>query len=186
MVPTSGKVFPRSLGLLVPFVIVLIRAFPKMLMVVGGAGVCQKDCDKPQRNRVRFRAPAVVDAECFLLQACRPREKAREHMPVQILLIEDNIADARFMREVLPDVNDSVKLLVASDCVEALAFLRQQGIYVNARRPDLILLNLRRPKVDGHEILAQIETDASLKTIPLIVVTPKLPQQMQARSISNA
>jgi two-component system, chemotaxis family, response regulator Rcp1 len=91
-------------------------------------------------------------------------------MPIRILLIEDNIGDVRLMREVLLGANNGVQLLVASDGAEALTFLKQEGIHVDAPRPDISLLDLNLPKIDGREVLAHIKSDASLKTIPIIVL----------------
>jgi two-component system, chemotaxis family, response regulator Rcp1 len=92
-------------------------------------------------------------------------------MPIQILLVEDNTGDVRLMREVLIGVNNSIHLLVVSDGVEAMAFLNREGDYVRAPRPDLILLDLNLPKMDGREVLARMKTDAKLKTIPVLVLT---------------
>jgi chemotaxis family two-component system response regulator Rcp1 len=92
-------------------------------------------------------------------------------MPVQVLLIEDNLGDVRLMREVLLGLNNSVQLLVASDGVEGISLLRQQGTYLYAPRPDLILLDLNLPKMDGREVLALIKSDERLKTIPTVVLT---------------
>jgi CheY-like chemotaxis protein len=92
-------------------------------------------------------------------------------MPIQILLVEDNIGDVRLMREVLLGVNNSIHLLVTSDGVEAMAFLNREGKYVRAPRPDLILLDLNLPKMDGREVLARMKADPKLKTIPVIVMT---------------
>jgi CheY-like chemotaxis protein len=75
------------------------------------------------------------------------------------------------MREMLLGANNSVQLLVASDGVEAMAFLKRQGTYLNAPRPDLILMDLNLPKMDGREALAHIKADASLRVIPVIVLT---------------
>jgi chemotaxis family two-component system response regulator Rcp1 len=94
-----------------------------------------------------------------------------ESMPVQVLLIEDNLGDVRLMREVLLGLNNSVQLLVASDGVEGISLLRQQGTYIYAPRPDLILLDLNLPKMDGREVLALIKSDERLKTIPTVVLT---------------
>jgi CheY-like chemotaxis protein len=94
-----------------------------------------------------------------------------ENMPFRILLVEDNSGDVRMMREILLGANHGVQLLVASDGVEALAFLKRQGTYLNAPRPDLILLDLNLPKMDGREALAHIKADASLRVIPVIVLT---------------
>jgi chemotaxis family two-component system response regulator Rcp1 len=92
-------------------------------------------------------------------------------MPIQILLVEDNAGDVRLMREVLLGVNNSIHLLVASDGVEAMAFLNREGKYVRAPRPDLILLDLNLPRMDGREVLTRMKADPKLKTIPVIVVT---------------
>jgi two-component system, chemotaxis family, response regulator Rcp1 len=92
-------------------------------------------------------------------------------MPTRILLIEDNTGDVRLMREVLLGINDAIHLLVVSDGAEALTFLKQEGIHVDAPRPDLILLDLNLPKIDGREVLAHIKSDASLRSIPIIVLT---------------
>jgi chemotaxis family two-component system response regulator Rcp1 len=92
-------------------------------------------------------------------------------MPIEILLVEGNSGDARLMREVLLGINNSIHLHVASDGVEAMAFLNREGDYVRAPRPDLILLDLNMPKLDGREVLTRIKADAKLKTIPVIVLT---------------
>jgi len=95
----------------------------------------------------------------------------QENMPIEVLLVEDSAGDVRLMREVLLGVNNSIHLLVVSDGVEAMAFLNREGNYVSAPRPDLILLDLNLPKMDGREVLAWIKEDAKLKTIPVIVLT---------------
>jgi chemotaxis family two-component system response regulator Rcp1 len=98
-------------------------------------------------------------------------DEEEENMPFRILLVEDNSGDIRMMREILLGANNSVQLLVASDGVEAMAFLKRQGTYLNAPRPDLILMDLNLPKMDGREALAHIKADASLRVIPVIVLT---------------
>jgi chemotaxis family two-component system response regulator Rcp1 len=95
----------------------------------------------------------------------------QENMAIEVLLVEDSAGDVRLMREVLLGVNDSIHLLVVSDGVEAMAFLNREGNYVGSPRPDLILLDLNLPKMDGREVLAWIKGDAKLKTIPVIVLT---------------
>jgi two-component system, chemotaxis family, response regulator Rcp1 len=92
-------------------------------------------------------------------------------MPLQVLLVEDNHGDVRLMQEAFGDVNPLIRLNVASDGVEAMAFLRREGANANATRPDLILLDLNLPKMDGRPLLAQIKADDELKTIPTVVVT---------------
>jgi two-component system, chemotaxis family, response regulator Rcp1 len=92
-------------------------------------------------------------------------------MPIEILLVEDNSGDARLMREILLGLNNSIHLHVASDGVQAMAFLNRDRDYVRAPRPDLILLDLDLPKLDGREVLTRVKADAKLKTIPVIVLT---------------
>lgn len=90
---------------------------------------------------------------------------------MQVLLVEDSPGDVRLTREAFQDVNPSVHLHVASDGVEAMAFLRHEGTHINAPRPDLILLDLNLPRMDGREVLAHIKGDDGLKTIPTVVLT---------------
>src|ERR1700733_2452393 len=92
-------------------------------------------------------------------------------MPIEVLLVEDSPGDVRLTQEAFRDANRSIHLHVASDGVEAMAFLRQEGIHDRAPRPDLILLDLNLPKMDGREVLAQIKKDERLKTIPTVVLT---------------
>ena len=96
---------------------------------------------------------------------------AGEGVPVEVLLVEDSPGDVRLTQEALRETNRSIHLHVASDGVEAMAFLRNQGQYVHAPRPDLILLDLNVPKLDGREVLAQTKMDDNLKSIPTIVLT---------------
>lgn len=90
---------------------------------------------------------------------------------IEILLVEDNPADVRLTQEALKDGKLLNTLSVVGDGVEALAFLRRQGQYKDAPRPDLILLDLNLPKKDGREVLAEIKTDEKLKSIPVVVLT---------------
>jgi len=92
-------------------------------------------------------------------------------MPPQVLQVEDNPGDVRLTQESFRDANMSIQLHVASDGVEAMAFLRKEGAHVHAPRPDLILLDLNLPKMDGREVLAHIKNDESLKTIPIVILT---------------
>jgi two-component system response regulator len=89
----------------------------------------------------------------------------------EILLVEDSPSDVLMTRNAL----DSAKILntlhVVEDGAEALAFLRRQGAYSNSPRPHLILLDLNLPKKTGHEVLAEIKADPSLKLIPVVVLT---------------
>jgi len=92
-------------------------------------------------------------------------------MPIQVLLVEDSPGDVRLTQEAFRDANQSILLHVASDGVEAMAFLRREGVNVQAPRPDLILLDLNLPKMDGREVLAHIKEDDNLKTIPTVILT---------------
>jgi two-component system, chemotaxis family, response regulator Rcp1 len=95
----------------------------------------------------------------------------QEEKSIEVLLVEDNPGDVRLAREAFRDVNRSVRLHLASDGMEALAFLRQRGEHLHAPRPNLILLDLNLPKMNGRELLAKIKADNSLKMIPTIVLS---------------
>jgi CheY-like chemotaxis protein len=90
---------------------------------------------------------------------------------IEILLVEDNPADVRLTQEALKEEKIHNNLSVVNDGVEALAFLRREGRYANAVRPDLILLDLNLPRKDGREVLAEIKQDEKLKAIPVVVLT---------------
>lgn len=92
-------------------------------------------------------------------------------MHLQILLVEDSFGDVRLTLEAFRDTNPSIHLHVANDGVEAMAFLRQEAVHEHAPRPDLILLDLNMPKMDGRQALAYIKQDDSLKTIPTVILT---------------
>ena len=94
-----------------------------------------------------------------------------EGKPIEVLLVEDSPGDVRLTQEVFRDTNMDIHLNVASDGVEAMAFLRREGEHVNAPRPDLILLDLNPPKMDGRVVLANIKADANLKSIPTVILT---------------
>ncbi len=91
--------------------------------------------------------------------------------PVETLLIEDNPGDARLIVEALSENKELGNLHVVRDGIAALAFLRREGKYTDAPRPDLILLDLHLPRRDGHKVLADIKADKDLKRIPVVVLT---------------
>lgn len=90
---------------------------------------------------------------------------------VEILLVEDNPGDVRLTREALKESKIRNNLSIVRDGVEAMAFLRREGEYVHAPRPDIILLDLNLPRKDGREVLAEIKEDDSLRRIPVVILT---------------
>jgi CheY-like chemotaxis protein len=92
-------------------------------------------------------------------------------MPLEVLLVEDSPGDVRLTQEAFHAANVAVRLHVASDGVEAMAFLKREGVHANAPRPDLTLLDLNMPRMDGREVLARMKQDDSLKTIPIVILT---------------
>jgi chemotaxis family two-component system response regulator Rcp1 len=91
--------------------------------------------------------------------------------PIEILLVEDNPGDVRLTQEGLKEGKLNNELRVVSNGEEALAYLRKQGAYRDAERPNLILLDLNLPKKNGHEVLLQIKQDSDLRRIPVVVLT---------------
>jgi CheY-like chemotaxis protein len=90
---------------------------------------------------------------------------------IDVLLVEDSPGDVRLTREAFRETNGAVTLHVASDGVEAMAFLRREGANAAAPRPDFILLDLNLPRMDGREVLVHIKEDPDLRTIPTIILT---------------
>lgn len=97
--------------------------------------------------------------------------------PVEILLVEDSPGDVRLTREALLEGGIRNNLSVASDGVEALAFLRREGNNANAPRPDVILLDLNMPRMGGREVLAAIKADDQLRRIPVVILTTSSDEQ---------
>lgn len=91
--------------------------------------------------------------------------------PADILLVEDNPSDVYLTEEALRLVGVRSRLHLASDGVEAMAFLRREGIHSEAPRPDLVLLDLNLPRKDGRRVLAEIKEDEDLRRIPVIILT---------------
>ena len=92
-------------------------------------------------------------------------------MAIEVLLVEDSPGDVRLTQETFREANMSINIHVASDGVEAMAFLNREGAHADAPRPDLILLDLNLPKMDGREVLSHIKADESLRTIPTVILT---------------
>jgi CheY-like chemotaxis protein len=91
--------------------------------------------------------------------------------PIEILLVEDNPGDSRLAQEALKDSKIRNTIHVAADGMEAMMFLNRKGKWKNAPRPDLILLDLNLPRMDGREVLAAIKSDDDLKRIPVVILT---------------
>ncbi len=102
--------------------------------------------------------------------------------PISILLVEDNPGDVRLTMEALKEGKVHNDLRVAADGVEAIAMLRREGKYAGLSRPDLILLDLNLPRMDGREVLAEIKTDPILKRIPVVVLTTSKAEEDVMRS----
>jgi CheY-like chemotaxis protein len=103
-------------------------------------------------------------------------------LPVEILLVEDNPGDVRLTKEALREGKVFHNLHCAGDGVEALQFLRKQGRHQTAPDPDLILLDLNLPKMDGREVLAAIKNDEQLRRIPVVVLTTSRAEEDVLRS----
>jgi len=98
-------------------------------------------------------------------------------VPIEILLVEDNPGDVRLTKEALKDAKVRNNLNVAMDGVDALAFLRKQGKFAAAARPDLILLDLNLPRKNGREVLEEIKTDPAFQHIPVVILTTSRAEQ---------
>ncbi len=96
---------------------------------------------------------------------------------VDILLVEDNPGDVRLTREALKEAKVRNELHVATDGVEALAFLRREGPYKKAVRPNLVLLDLNLPRKNGREVLAEMKEDTDLRRIPVVILTTSQAEQ---------
>ena len=89
----------------------------------------------------------------------------------EVLLVEDSRGDVRLTQYAFQVANPTVRLHVVTDGIEAMAFLNRSGHHAEAPRPDLILLDLNLPKMDGREVLARIKANDALKTIPTVILT---------------
>ncbi len=98
-------------------------------------------------------------------------DSTRDPDLIEILLVEDNPGDVRLTQEVFKDGRIHNRLNIVGDGVEALAYLRREGQYVDTMRQDLILLDLNLPKKSGREVLAEIKADPVLRQIPVVVLT---------------
>jgi two-component system, chemotaxis family, response regulator Rcp1 len=101
----------------------------------------------------------------------------KSYKPINILLVEDSLADIRLTQEVFKEGKINNILNVALDGEEALFYLKKSGKYKNAVTPDLVLLDLNIPKKDGGQVLAEMKSDANLKVIPVIILTTSAAEQ---------
>ncbi|MBI3979821.1 MAG: response regulator [Chloroflexi bacterium] len=102
--------------------------------------------------------------------------------PIEILLVEDNPGDVRLTVEALKEGKVLSNLHVVEDGQAALAYLRQEGKYAGAARPDVILLDLNLPRMDGREVLALIKADERLRAIPVVILTTSKAEEDILRS----
>jgi len=104
---------------------------------------------------------------------------------IEILLVEDNPGDARLTLEAFKEAKVINNLTVVNDGAEALSYLRRQGVYADAVIPDLVLLDLNLPKVDGRQVLAEIKADEALMRIPVVVLTTSASQDDISRAYGS-
>jgi len=105
-------------------------------------------------------------------------------LPIEVLLVEDDAGDVLMTQEAFEEHKVRNKLSVVRDGEEALSYLRREGEYADAPRPDLILLDLNLPRVDGREVLQVIKNDEDLRRIPVVVLTTSQADEDILRSYS--
>ena len=105
--------------------------------------------------------------------------------PINILLVEDNPADARLIKEVFKDTKTKNRLYVVKDGVEAMAFLNQEFEYADIPRPDVILLDLNLPRKDGREVLKELKEDDVLKRLPIVILTTSSAEEDIIKTYNN-
>lgn len=101
----------------------------------------------------------------------------RSSRPIEIMLVEDNLGDVRLTQEALHDAKVHNNMVIAADGLEALSILRREGPYSRSPRPDLILLDLNLPRMNGFEVLDAIKADPELKRIPVVILTTSQAEQ---------
>ena len=104
-------------------------------------------------------------------------DNAKAKGTFNILLIEDNLADRRLITEIFKELNTKTNFYITTDGVEALKFLNKKEKYQNKPVPNLILLDLNIPKIDGFEVLKEIKTNDKLKDIPVLILTTSTNQE---------
>lgn len=109
---------------------------------------------------------------------------ARTGKVIDVLLVEDDPGDVLMTREAFEDNKVANRLAVVSDGVSALAYLRKEGEHADARTPDLVLLDLNLPRMDGREVLEAMKNDDALRSIPVVVLTTSEAEEDVVRSYS--
>ena len=104
---------------------------------------------------------------------------------VNILLVEDNPADARLIEEVFKDTNVNNKIYVVKDGVEAMDFLNKKNEYSDFPKPEMILLDLNLPRKDGREVLKEVKKNDELKSIPIVILTTSSAKEDVIKTYSN-
>lgn len=105
-----------------------------------------------------------------------------EPSAIEVLLVEDDPGDVLMTQEAFEEHKVHNRLNIVNDGVDALAYLRREGEYADAARPDLILLDLNLPRMDGREVLSKIKNDHSLRQIPVVVLTTSQAEEDVLRS----
>lgn len=107
-----------------------------------------------------------------------------DQAPIDVLLVEDDPGDVLMTREAFEENKVANRLAVVSDGAEAMEYLRREGRYADAPTPDLVLLDLNLPKMDGREVLAAMKSDENLRSIPVVVLTTSEAEEDVLRSYS--
>lgn len=102
--------------------------------------------------------------------------------PIDILLVEDNPGDADLAKEALESSKVRNRLYTVDDGVKAMEFLRKEGVYEGVPKPDLILLDLNLPRMDGRQVLAEVKKDQALRMIPIVILTTSSAEEDILRS----
>lgn len=96
---------------------------------------------------------------------------------VKVLLVEDSIADSTLILEVFKDEHIDAQVSVVRDGIEAMQFLTKEGQYADMESPDIVILDLNLPRMNGREVLAQIKNNPKLATIPIVILTTSTAQE---------
>jgi CheY-like chemotaxis protein len=107
-----------------------------------------------------------------------------DQAPIDVLLVEDDPGDVLMTREAFEENKVANRLAVVSDGAEAMQYLRREGEYAEAPTPDLVLLDLNLPRMDGREVLAAMKSDEALRSIPVVVLTTSEAEEDVLRSYS--